>query len=233
MTMTNLQILALLLTSPRQACIELQQRPRWWFPLLLTVIATLAVIIAYYRVVDFKWLAEQTLNVNPRVARMTPEQRQRAVAFISRNVMLGTSLVTVPLAFGAARLLEAGWYLLAGKVVGLQQSFRQWFSLACWAGLPGLISAAAGLSFILLSGNSQLATGSMAPLSVNELFVHLPAGARGATLLSSLTLVHPLIWGLTAVGVQTWTKRSWLFSVVYTLLPQVLVYGIWAAWALL
>lgn len=230
--MTNLQILSLLLASPRQAFAELQERPRWWFPFLLTVLAALAVILAYYLTVDFKWMVEQTLSANPRIARMTPEQRQRAAAFMSRNVMLGTSLLSIPLGLGCARLLEAAWYLLAGKVAGTQQSFRQWFSLACWSALPALITSVAGLLIVVFSGTGQIAAGSMSPLSLNELLFHLPMGARGFTLLNSLTLVHPLIWWLTAAGVRVWTRRSWLFSLSFVLLPVALFYGIWAAWAL-
>jgi hypothetical protein len=72
----------------------------------------------------------------------------------------------------------------------------------------------------------------MAPLSLNELFFHKGMAEPGFNLLTALTLVHPVIWGLTVVGVQAWSGRSWLFGSVFSLLPPLLVYGSWAAFAL-
>ena len=37
---------------------------------------------------------------------------------------------------------------------------------------------------------------------------------------------------IAAVGVRVWSNRSWLFSILFTALPYLLIYGIWAFFAL-
>lgn len=229
--MTNIQLVTALATSPSKVFAELNERPRVWFPLLLTVIATVGITAWYYAFVDFSWLVDQTLSSDPNSARMTDEQRQQAAAFMSRGVLMGTSIIAVALFVLGARVAEAVYYLLAGNLTGTQKPFKNWFALGWWTGLPGLISIVPAALILLLSDNNQISSSAMSPLSLNELFFNKGMGERGFTLLTTLTLVHPVIWGLTVIGVRVWSGRSWLFSTIFSLLPPLLVYGTWAAFA--
>lgn len=230
--MNNTQLVAALATSPSKAFAELNEQPRVWFPLLLTVIAAVGITAWYYSVVDFSWLVEQILSGNPDSARMTDAQRQQAATFMSRGFLMGTSVITIALFLVGARLVEAVYYLLAGNITGVQKPFKNWFALGWWTGLPGLISVVPAALILLLSDNNQISSSAMAPLSLNELFFHKGMAERGFTLLTTLTLVHPIIWGLTVVGVHVWSGRSWWFSSLFSLLPPLLVYATWAAFAL-
>jgi hypothetical protein len=53
-------------------------------------------------------------------------------------------------------------------------------------------------------------------------------GDSGYQLLVSLSVLQPLAWALSAIGVQQWSKRSWGFCAVFVLLPAALIYGVWA-----
>jgi hypothetical protein len=50
---TNLQRALVLLTSPQREMTALAERPSFWFPLLLTLLATLAIQLWYFQIVDF------------------------------------------------------------------------------------------------------------------------------------------------------------------------------------
>ena len=50
--MNNLALSAALATAPSSAFVELRERPRFWFPLLLVVLTTVALNYWYFSVVD-------------------------------------------------------------------------------------------------------------------------------------------------------------------------------------
>lgn len=226
--MKNTELAWAILTSPSSAFVELQQRPRFWFPLLTTVLGVVALIAWYYSIVDLRWLMEQILSAGG-AAQMPEEQRAQALAATSRGFMLGSSVVGGAVAIVAIKLLEAGYYSLAGKITNVERSFRHWLALAAWTGWPALLGVLASAAVLLAADTNQLDTGELAVLSWNELFFHTPMGGKGNSLLTSLTLLHPWMWALSVLGVRLWTGRSWVFSAIFALLPVVVCYGIWAA----
>ena len=62
---------------------------------------------------------------------------------------------------------------------------------------------------------------------MNELFFHFEPADSGYALLSSISLVQLLTLLLMVIGVQTWSKRSWLLSIVVVLAPRLVIYGVW------
>jgi hypothetical protein len=53
-------------------------------------------------------------------------------------------------------------------------------------------------------------------------------GTPGYNLLSAIGLVQVASAWLTYVGVRAWSGRSVPFSLVFALLPVMLIYGVWA-----
>ena len=227
--MKNTEIAWAVLISPSSAFAELQERPRFWFPLLAIILSVVALIAWYYSVVDIQWLMEQMLSSNPRAAQMTEAQRTQAIEHTSRAMMLGSSVIGGAVVVAAIKLLEALYYSLAGKVTNVERSFRHWLALASWTSLPSLLGVAASAVLLLAADTNQIGNGELATLSLNELFFHIPLGGKGNTLLTTLTILHPWMWWLTALGVRVWTGRSWTFSTLFALLPVLVGYGTWAA----
>ena len=230
--MGNLDLLSLLPTQPRKAFDALAERPRFWFPLLLTVVVGVVTTVWYYKVVDLQWLLDETLRSNPRTAALTEAQRAQALQRMTPGVLMGSSVVAVALLVPLFRVLETTYFLLAGKVVNVQRSFRQWLALSCWSSLPTLLAAIPTVILLATSGNGQIDSSAIQPLSLNELFFHRHMGDGGYQLLVSLSVLQPLAWLLSAIGVQQWSKRSWGFCAVFVLLPVVLIYGAWAGFSL-
>ena len=230
--MSTAAILSLLITQPRKAFEELAQRPRSWVPLLVMVLVAAGTSFWYFKVADVGWLLDETLRTSPRSATMTEEQRAQAAKIMSPNVLMWVSVITVIVLLPLMRALEAAYYLLAGKITNVQRSYRQWFALGVWSNVPTLLAAIPAALVLLTTTNGQLDSSAIQPLSLNELFFHRTMGQPGYSLFTTLTLLHPLAWLLAMIGVQEWSRRSWLFSAVFVLLPVVVIYGGWAWFAL-
>ncbi len=226
--MNNIDLVVALATQPRKAFEELDARPRFWFPLLLAIVLGAGSTFWYYQVADISWVIDQTLSASPRTAQMSEAQRAQAAQFMSPGTVMWAGTIAAGILVTVIYLLGAVYYLLAGKVMNVQRSFKHWFALSTWSALPALLGIIPAAVILLTTTNGQIDQSAMQPLSLNELFFHKKMGEAGYTMLTSLTLLQPLAWLLSIIGIQQWSKRSWLFSTVFALLPSVLVYGIWA-----
>lgn len=218
-----------ILTAPSSAFVELQARPRFWFPLLTTLFGVVALVAWYYSIVDIPWLMEHILSGSSGAVQISEEQRAKAIETASRGFMLASSVIGGGVVLVARTLLEALYYSLAGKITNVERSFQHWLALAAWTAWPALLGVVASAAVLLAADTNQLAFDELAVLSLNELFFHVPMGGKGSTLWSSLTLLHPWMWWLSALGVHIWTGRSWVFSATFALVPVVVGYGLWAA----
>jgi hypothetical protein len=229
--MNNIALTVALATAPSSAFAELRERPRFWFPLLLVILTTAGLVYWYYSVVDVEWFKATVLSVDPALQRMSEEQRTAAMGMYTRNTLLWGSLIFTLVFIPILYLLQALYLLLAGKVTKLSPGFKHWFALTSWGSLPALLGSVVSAILLIMSDSPQVPPGTMQPLSLNELLIHVPPGGPGYTLLGILGIPTFLSWALMIIGVRTWSRRSWAFSAVYVLLPMVLVYGIWAFFA--
>lgn len=226
--MDNVGLLGLFISQPRRAFELLGERPRFWFPLLLAVLVTASMTLWYYRVVDLPWLLEEMLRGNPRMAALDETQRARAAQAMAGGVATFMSVASVIVMVVVIRLLEATWFLLAGKVTNVQRSFRHWFALASWSSLPSLLTYIPAAVVLVTTTNGQIENGAMNPLSLNELVFHRHLGDPGYSLLVSAGPLQLLCWWLSALGVRSWSGRSATFCAVFVLLPPAVIYGVWA-----
>jgi len=128
--------------EPSKTFADIAQRPGWIVPMVLVILASLAMMVAYTQHVGVDRMIRQQIENNPRTAQMAPEQRERAIEIGSKvagvTMYLGP-LVGVPVLY----LIMAG--VLMGIVAGILSApvtFKQAFAVVCYAGLPGIVSAA-------------------------------------------------------------------------------------------
>jgi Yip1 domain len=223
--MNNFQLATALVLDPKGAMREIEARPRFLFPL-----ASGIALVWYYSIVDAAWLIDTSLRSSSRP--MTEEQLAQVSRFMTRNTLMYGGLFGVVFISVVFRLLEATWYLLAGKVTNVQRSFKQFFALACWTSLPQILAVLPAIPLLLSTKSPQTEPGAMSPLSLNELFFHRGMGESGYNLFSNLNLIHIYTVFLVVLGIKMWSGRSWLFATVFTLLPAALIGGLWAFVAL-
>jgi len=223
--MNNVSLAVSLPTAPSSAFVELRERPRFWFPLLIMIACTSAVSYWYYSAVDVDWLKDVLFTNN---AHMTGEERAAAMGMMTRTTLLWSSVVGTLIFVPLFTLIQAFLLWIAAKVTKSPIGFKHWFSMASWTSLTGLLGIVVSAIFLLLSDTPQISPGSMAPLSLNELLLHLPAGSPGQNMLDFLGIPLFLSWALMIVGVHTWSQRSWQFSASFVLVPVAVVFGLWA-----
>ena len=227
--MNNLSTVVALATSPTTAFNDLRERPRYWFPLLLVVLTSAAMVFWYYSYVDIDWLKDAMFSNNPKMLQLPEAQRAQTMAMMSRGAMTWGSTVGALIVVPVFLLIQALYFLVAAKVTKVPLGFKHWFSLTCWTALPALIGSIVGAILLLMSSSPQVSQGILYPLSINELITHLPMGSPGQNFLDALGIPGFLSWALMVIGVHNWSQRSWGYSLIVVFIPIVLVFGIWAA----
>jgi hypothetical protein len=214
--------------EPRKAFEEIAQRPRFLFPLLLVLVCTAGLTMWYYAVVDVQWFMDQSLRSGPLAGRLTAEQIEQTLQRSSRSALMVQTAIVLPIFVVLFRLLEATYYLLVAKITNVPRGFRQWFALACWTSLPGVLAIVPAALVLTGASNAQLPQEELQPLSLNSLFFHREVGERGYTILTYVSLLGLAGVFLTALGVKHWSGRSWLYSVLFAALPVLLLVAFYA-----
>jgi hypothetical protein len=214
-------------TSPTKAFAAVKEKPVYVLPMILTLLGVAAITGGYYAKVDIAWLQDQMATA----AHMTSEQQQQVASRVTRPILLWGSAISAPIATFIIVLLGTLYYTVAGNLSNVRYSFNQWFAFSWWAGSPQIIAFIPSLLILMLSRSTQISASALQPLSLNELIFHRATGTPGYSLLSALGLVQVATLWLTYVGVRAWSGRSTLFCLIFTLLPTVLIYGVWAFFA--
>ncbi|MBC8026114.1 MAG: YIP1 family protein [Steroidobacteraceae bacterium] len=228
--MNNISLSVALATAPSSAFEELRARPRFWFPLLLLVASTLAMMFWYYSIVDVEWFKDAMFGSNPDVQKLPEDQRASMMGMYTRNTLLWGSMIGILFAMPIIFLVSALYLLLAARITKLPQDlrFKHWFAFACWTALPTLLSNVIAGIMLVISDTTQVSPSALAPLSINALVFQVPMSGAGYSLLESLTIPNFLGWALMIIGVHVWTQRSWAFSALFVIVPAVVIYGVWA-----
>jgi len=224
--MNNLALLSALVFEPRKAFDEIAQRPRFWFPLLLLLVASVGLSLWYVSVVDIQWLTDQTLRASSFAKRLTEAQMEEAIARSGRGAAIAQAVIVGSLGLVVLRLLESVYLLLSGKITNVQRSFRQWFAFSCWTSLPGVLAVVPAALVLLSATSPQIPQADLQPLSFNNLLLHLAPTDSGYLLWSNFGVLSVASLYLSSLGVKLWSGRSWLFSVLFATLPVLLVVGI-------
>lgn len=223
--MTPLQTFGALITNPRRAFVELEKSPRFAVPMILLLVANVGLIIWFYSSVDINAFINHMLTARGLGAA----QRAQVGAFMSRNVLMGSAVISSIIGIFVIQLVEAFYFFFIYEFLDVRRSYRQWFALMWWCSMPGLITTVAAIVMLLFKHSSD-SIGVLSPLSVNALFYHFDPEDSGYTLLNSITLVQPLTVLLMVIGTHTWSQRSWVLNTVIVILPAVLLYTVWSWW---
>ena len=228
--MSSVSTLFSIFIEPAKAMQAVRERSMIWLPLLLMTFGTAAAMVWYYQMVDFPWLQDQILAAS---GQTDPKALEAARGFMTRGVMMGGAAVSVLIFVPLMLLLTSVYYLLAAKVIGNDLGFGKWFAFSTWTAVPTLLVIPAMAVQILMAKNGQLAPDALNPLTLNALAFHLPATSPWASLLNAISI--PSLWAtvVAIIGYKVWTAKSTVTSALIVLLPQIVIYGVWAIVAML
>jgi len=140
--------------EPRPVFEDLAAHPRWWVPIILLTILSVAYLATFSQRVGWETYIGQQFDKqaqsNPRMSQMTPAQRQQAMAVsVAAAKYLGFAGGVLGVALGV--LVTAAIMLgLMNWLGGAGVSFRQAFSVTSYAFLPSAISSVLALVVMLL-----------------------------------------------------------------------------------
>lgn len=146
---------AAIFARPTQAWGGLERRGQWWFPLLLSVLVTVAGTALVFQ----RALLPDNIAQIERMAesgQIPPEQAEASVQGMGTPLQMAISVAVVPLGVLFVTLLLAliPW-MGAGFMLGRRFRFRDAWVVTCWAGLVTL--PAQVLTFALAWLNETLA----------------------------------------------------------------------------
>ena len=212
--------------QPSKVYADLKEKPTFWLPLLLTVVATAALILLYYTKVDPDWVVSRTvMAAGQDMSAAEREQMREAMPaadtmgyFGAVSAVIGTLLFTA---------IFALYFMLAGKVTGAAVSFRHGLALSTWSGMPMLLGTIIAIIGVLTM-TPQTSLESLMLAHVDPLLVELPMDHKWSGLAKGFSLLTLWTWFLLALGWRTWTRSGWPTAIVIAVLPSVVIFGIMA-----
>jgi len=138
--MSEISRLAGVFFEPKKTFEDIAQRPGWLVPLILIIVAALSTMVVFSQHVGWERFFRQQMESNPRMAQLTPEQRDQALAMQMKFASVGAAVpvVAVPISF---LVISA---VLLGIVAGIMSApvkFKQVFAVMCYASLTGVVSS--------------------------------------------------------------------------------------------
>lgn len=232
--MNNINLASALVFEPRKAFAELAERPRYGFALLLLIVASTVVAVWYQGVVDLAWLTDQQLHNSALGRQLSEDQIAAAVKAAAgrRTLQVVLTGIFTPIGIVLGMLLGALISLLTARITNVQYGYRHWFSLACWSNLPTALASIASIFVLLTASSPQISQADLQPLSLNALLFHLDPSQSGYTVLSYINVLYFWSLFLAVLAVKVWSRRSWLFSFLFTMWLPLLIGAVWAIFAL-
>lgn len=215
--------------DPGKAYEDIKGHNAWlWWPLVLTIVATIAMTVVFYTHADVAAMLQQQLAA--KHVQQTPEQMQAMAKFQKPAVMIGVGAVSAIIAIFVIYAISALYYMLVGKLAGWnEQRFSSWFGFTAWSAFPGFLGTLISIVVLLMRSQPSTSFQDVDVLSINALLLHLPMTSKWYSLVSGISPFT--IWSivLAIFGLSRWTRRSGTYATVVVLAPLVLFYGLMIA----
>ncbi|MHB8385815.1 Yip1 family protein [Metallibacterium sp.] len=219
--------------DPAKAYDDIRGHNRWlWWPLILMIIAGIAVSIVFFSHADTAAMFAQQMAASH--AQLTPEQMQAAAKFQTPAFLIGTSVGAAIFGTIIMYLIIALYYMLIGKLAGWnEQRYSSWFSFAVWSSFPTVLVPLISIAVFLMRGHAATSFQDIDVLSFNALLLHLPMTSKWYGLVSQVTPFTIWVIALSIFGMARWTKRGAGHAALVVLAPLVIFYGLMAAFKVL
>jgi hypothetical protein len=204
--------------DPKSAFQAIAIAPRWWVPMLLSIVATLVFMALFANHVGWENMARRNIEKNERMQEMPAADRERAIE-MQVSFMRIWGYVGPPLAIPVVSAIMAGVLLFVFKLLlDAQVTFIKTLAVVVWSGLPTLLSTAAAIAVMLLKSPSEFDLEN--PVGFNVGF-YLPEGTSAwlVSLASSIDLFSIWVMLLMATGMSIIARKPWGTALMGIVLP--------------
>ena len=217
-----LSVLLDIFFDPKAAFREIVVRPRWWFPLLLTLV--LALTFSYVLSTHIGWdtVMRKAAESSSQMQSMTKEQRESMLA--TQIKFAGIFGYIGPLIFipCAAAIIAAILMFVFNSLFGGQVKFKQSFGIVAWSWVPGLLGSIVGIILLFVKNPEDIDINNPIPFNVGY-YLSDKVPKWLISLCSSIDLFTLWTIALLAAGFAVATRKSWISCLWGVVLP-------WAAW---
>lgn len=217
--------------QPGRVFADQKERPTFILPFLVVAAIAAAFMLSYFLSVDPDWYLDYALSASGK--EMSAAEMEQARKFMPGASAMGyIGAATAVVGSGIGMLLYAVYFLVAGKLTGNAVNFKQGLSLATWSSMPAALGSLVGLIGVFMMA-PQTPIESLMLLNLDPLLLELPRDNRWSGLAKGFSLLTFWTVFLAALGWKTWGRTSWLQAIVVALVPNIVIFGGMALFALL
>ena len=217
--------------QPGRVFADQKERPTFLVPLLIVSAFAAAFTLGYFLSVDPAWYLDHAIAAGGQ--EMSAAEMEQARKFMPGAKVMGyIGAASTVVVLGIVMMLYALYFLVAGKITGNAVSFKHGMSLAAWSSMPTVLGGLVGLIGVFTM-TPQTPIESLSLLNLDPLLIQLPNDNRWSALAKGFSLLTFWTVFLTALGWKTWGRTSWLQAIMVALVPNVVIFGVMALFALL
>jgi hypothetical protein len=213
--------------SPGATFADIARKPDLIVPLIVSILATMAVIETMLARIGAERIVRQSLEQSGRASNMSPEQLQQALeqgAKVTSIFMHLTGLLAAPIGL----LVVAGLGLLImNAIFGSRLKFKTAFCVTCYANLVTVLGAVIAVVMVLLSDPDQFNPQNPAPTNPGFFFNPRETSKPLLSLLGSLDIFTIWLLVLLGIGFSEAVSRK-----VKPTTISLCFGGLWAVWVL-
>lgn len=228
MSNSLIQGLADIYVAPKSLFTELSDKKGWSvIAFLMLLVINTGVMYSFYSGMSAMWLVEQQISVIAH--ELTPAEIENARAVMghladkTKYIVAASMLVITPLMMA----IIAGYLMLVGNS-GRNRPFSDWYAMAVWASMPGLLNMLGLVVLMLLSNSADMPINTPNYLSLNQLLLNLPPENSWFNWAENFNLIYLWTAALIAVGLKCWSGYSTVKATLLAIAPLVGIFSLWA-----
>jgi hypothetical protein len=194
--------------EPGETFEDIARNPGWIAPLILLIVFSEAFTQAMLAKIGMARIIMHSIQQSGRAAQMDPAQLNQAIA---RGSQIGAiivqilGLLTVPIFL----LVIAGFGLLVLNVLfGKKASFKQVFSVTCYADMPGILGILMGIVVMFFGDPAAFNPQSPAPTNLGYFLNPLTTSHAFMALANSLDFIIVWFLILLAIGLSRVVQKK-------------------------
>ncbi len=221
-----------LFISPAKAFNGLKDAKGWSFlAAALILISVAASQYIYHSSVSPEFLLEQQMERIEASGDFTPAELEMQESHMAQTLpmlgMLGAVFGGIAvLVFSAIFALY--YYLVSKQDPNCEQKYGDWYGFTLFTSLPAIFAGLGTILLVVTASSSEIPLSVLSFSSLNQLILGLEPSSAFFGLAEAINIFTLWSVALCYVGLKAWTNFDNNKALIFALLPNVIIFGIWA-----
>ncbi|HDY91782.1 MAG TPA: YIP1 family protein [Pseudoalteromonas sp.] len=217
--------------SPSKAFNGVEHARGWsWLAFIVMSLVSMASIYIFYSTVDMQFLINEQVAASTIDATIGEQKMIRQSIEQNAEGQVWFGLFGGVIALAIMNALMALYYMLVAKQdPASEHSYGAWYGFSTWTMMPVVISSLGTIALVLSASTDQISQQAVfSYASINQLIIGLEIGHPFYSLLESINLFSFWSIALGMIGLKCWTNFSTNKALLFSALPSIIIFGIWA-----